>query len=85
MPSVDLPSKCEESLFYTFIDFRWGLHELDTEFISQFSSLFFGNSTLLGPVWFVSDENLIDTFRGMLLNVGMPCADILWLALMSTS
>lgn len=31
---------------------------------------------LVVPVTFVANQNLVDAFRGMLLDVGMPCLDV---------
>ena len=31
---------------------------------------------LVGPVALVADEDLVDTLAGMLLDVGVPCADV---------
>lgn len=60
------------------IDVALGRHfkEGDTEFIGKLLSLLSRNDTLLLPVTFVSDKDLVDTFRGVLLDVGEPGANI---------
>ena len=54
------------------------LEERDAEFVGEGLALFCGDGALLFPVALVADEDLVDAFRGVLLDVGEPCADV-WL------
>ena len=71
-----VPCKREERLLDTLVDLRRGLHEFDAQFVRELPALLLRDSTLLGPVGFVADEDLVDTLRCVLLDVGVPCADV---------
>lgn len=56
------------------------LEEGDAEFVGEGLALFCGDGALLFPVALVADEDLVDAFGGVLLDVGEPCADV-WVVL----
>lgn len=70
------PCQAEESIFNTLVDLCASFHELDSEFFSQFATLFLGNSTLVVPIALVPNENLVDALGSMLFNVLVPGSDI---------
>ena len=68
----DAPSKREECLLDTLVNLRRCFHETDVKFIREFTALLFADCSLLHPIRFVTNKNLINTFWGMLLNVRVP-------------
>lgn len=72
----DAPGKCEERLLDALVDLCRGLHELDAELVGKLAALLFSHRALVRPVRLVANENLVYAFRGVLLDVRMPGADI---------
>ena len=72
----DLPREREERLLDALVDLCGGLHELDAELVGELAALLLGDGALLGPVGLVADEDLVDALGGVLLDVGVPCADV---------
>ena len=73
---IDIPCEGEERLFNTYIYLRRGLNKLDSEFLRKLTALVLCYSPLIRPVRLVADENLVHSFRSMLLDVGVPRADV---------
>jgi len=75
-PRLDIPRKSEKGLLNTFVDLGRRFHELNAKLLSQFPSLLFGNDPLIVPIRLVSDQDLVYSFRSVLFDVGVPCANI---------
>ena len=58
------------------------LEKGDAEFVGERLALFCRDGALLLPVALVANENLVNAFGGMLLDVGEPCADV-WRSIIS--
>ena len=71
-----LPRQGEESLFDPLIYLCRGFHEPNAEFISKLTTLLLCYSPLIRPVRLIANENLVDPFRGMLLNIVVPRSDV---------
>lgn len=80
---LDIAREVEEGLFD--IDVRLGrdFHEGDAKFIGEGLALLDGNSALLLPVALVADEDFVDAFGGVLLDVGEPRPDVCSISLAS--
>jgi len=72
----DLPRESEESFFDTFVDLRRSLDELDSEFLGQLTALLLCDSSLIRPIRFVANKNLVNALRSMLFDVCVPSADV---------
>jgi hypothetical protein len=70
------PCQSKESFFYTLVVFGASFKESQAEFVSQFSTLFQSDSTFLVPIAFVSDQDLVNSLRCVLLDIRMPCLDV---------
>lgn len=66
------PCKCEERLFDTLVVFGTGLDKSQTKLIGQLSTLLQRHRSLLVPIALVTNQNLVDSFRSMLLDVLVP-------------
>ena len=73
---VNRPCQCEKCLLDTLVYLCRSLHEFDAELVRELAALFLCNRPLVRPVRLVADEDLVDAFRGMLLDIRVPCADI---------
>jgi len=56
------PSEREKSILDTLVILCRRLHEANAKFIRQLMTLLFGDRSLIRPIRFVADQNLIDTF-----------------------
>jgi len=74
----DAPCECEERLLDTLVNFRWRFHEANGKFIRELTALLLSNHSLIRPIRFVTNKDLINTFWGMLLNVWVPGPDVWW-------
>jgi hypothetical protein len=75
-PLLDVAGQRVESLVDVDVALGRDLQEGDTEFVGESLALFCGDGALLFPVAFVANEDLVDAFGGVLLDVGEPCADV---------
>jgi hypothetical protein len=75
-PLLDVARQRVESLVDVDVALSRDLQERDAEFVGEGLALFCGDGALLFPVALVADEDLVDAFRGVLLDVGEPCADV---------
>jgi hypothetical protein len=57
---------------------RRDLEERDAEFVCEGLALFCRDGALFFPVALVADEDLVDAFGCVLLDVGEPCANVWW-------
>ncbi len=73
---MNIPREREESILDTIIVLCRRLHEANTKFIREFATLLFCNCTFIRPVRLIADQDLIDTFRSMLLDVCVPGSNI---------
>ena len=73
---LDIPREAEKSLFDVDIAFRGDLHERDPELVGQRLALLGGNGAFLLPVALIADEDFVDAFGGVLLDVGEPGSDV---------
>jgi hypothetical protein len=72
----DQPCQREERLLDALVDLCGGLHELDAELVCELAALLLGDGLLVGPVALVPDEDLVHALRCVLLDVGVPGADV---------
>lgn len=68
----------EEGLFDVDVALCADFHEGDAELVCEGLALGGGDGTLLFPVAFVADQDLVDAFGCVLLDVGEPCSDVYW-------
>ena len=76
------PSQREECLFDTLVRLCTCLQESKSKLIGELSALFHRNGTFLVPVALVSNEDFVDSVRGVLLNVRVPGSNVwgqIWL------
>ena len=71
-----LPCQREERLFDALVHFRGGLHEFDAELVGKLAALLLGHGALVRPVGLVSNEDLVDALRCMLLDIRVPGPDV---------
>jgi hypothetical protein len=84
-PLLDVARQRVEGLVDIDVALSRDLQERDAEFVGEGLALFCGDGALLFPVALVADEDLVDAFRGVLLDVGEPCADVCYCLLASPS
>ena len=72
----NVPSESEKGLLDAIVDLRTCLKEANTKFVGQLTTLLFGDGLLFDPVRLVPDEDLVHSLRGVLLDVGVPGADV---------
>ena len=77
---LDIRGERVEGLVDVDVALGRDLEEGDAEFVGEGLALFCGDGALLFPVALVADEDLVDAFGGVLLDVGEPCADV-WVVL----
>jgi len=70
------PSQREERLLHPLVRLRTRLEESEAELVRKFPTLFDSDSALLVPVAFVSNEDFVDARGSVLLDVGVPSADV---------
>jgi len=75
-PLFDLASQLEERLFHANVALRTDFHERNAELICKSLTLRSADLALLLPVAFVTDQDLVDAFGCVLLDVGEPGAYI---------
>jgi len=64
------PCQCEKRLLHTFVHLGRSLHEqVDAQLIGELAALLFCNRPLVRRVQLVADEDLADTFRGILFDI----------------
>lgn len=73
---LDIGGKAIECLFDVDVVLCGDLEEWDTELIGELLALFGRNRPLLFPVTLVSDENLVNSFAGVLFDIGEPGSDV---------
>jgi len=73
-PLLDLASQLEERLFHANVALCTDFHERNAELICKSLTLRSADLALFFPVAFVADQDLVDAFRCMLLDVGEPGA-----------
>lgn len=66
---LDIRRKIEKCILNVDVVFGRDLQERDAKVIGESLALFGGHSSLLFPVAFISDEDLMHAFARMLLNV----------------
>jgi hypothetical protein len=72
----DVPCECEESLLDSLVCLRTRFEEPEPKLVGELTPLLDRDSSLVVPVALVPDQDLVDTLGGVLLDVGVPCADI---------
>lgn len=78
-PFLDVGRKAEEGLLDVLVGFGRDFEEGDAQLVCEGLALLCRYSALLLPVALVSDQNLVYTFRCVLLYIGEPGTDIcLW-------
>jgi hypothetical protein len=75
-PLLDVGGQAVEGLVDVDVALCRDLEEGDTEFVRERLAALGRDGALLFPVALVADEDLVDAFGGMLLDVGEPRADI---------
>lgn len=73
---LDIAREAVKRLVDVDVALRGDLEKRDAEFVGKRLALFCGDCALFLPVALVADEDLVDAFGGVLLDVGEPCADI---------
>jgi hypothetical protein len=74
---MDEPCQCEKRLLDTLVHLCRSLHEqVDAQLISELARLLLCNRPLVRPVRLVADEDLVDIFRDILVDIRVPCSDI---------
>lgn len=73
---LDVGGERVESLVDVDVALRGDLEEGNAEFVGELLALLGGDDSLLLPVALVSDEDLVDAFGGVLLDVGEPGANV---------
>lgn len=73
---LDIRCEAIESLLDVDVVLCGDFKEGDAKLISQLLSLLGGDGSLLLPIAFVSNEDLVYSFTGMLLDVGKPGTDV---------
>jgi len=73
---LNLTSHGEKGLLNVFRRLGGRLQELNPERIGKFFALFRGNDTLGGQIGLVTDQQLVDVFRGVPVNFVEPLFDI---------
>ena len=63
-------------MFDVDVAFRGDFEERDVKLVGKLLAALRGDRALLFPVALVADEDLLDAFGGVLLDVGEPGADI---------
>jgi hypothetical protein len=74
--NINAPSECKERLLDTLVHLSRGLHEPDAKLVGKLAALLLRHSALVRPVRLVADEDLVHAFRGVLLDVRVPCSDV---------
>lgn len=72
----DVACEAEEGLLDVDVRFRADFHEGNAKLVGECLALLGRDRALLFPVALVADEDLVDAFGCVLLNVGKPCADV---------
>jgi hypothetical protein len=80
-----VPSQREESLLNLDVALCRRLEEAETKLVRELLTLLLRDDLLVRPVALVSDEDLVDTFRGVLLDVRVPRPDVYAERRMSTT
>jgi hypothetical protein len=73
---LDVARQAEEGRFDIDVRFCRNLEEGDAKLVCEGLTLFGGYGALLFPVAFIADEDLVDPFARVLLDVGEPCSNI---------
>jgi len=73
---LDVARETEEGLLDIDVGLCADLHERDPQLVSERLALLRADGALLFPIALVADEDLVDAFAGVLLDVGEPGADI---------
>jgi hypothetical protein len=73
---LDIACEAVKCLIDVNVALSRDLEEGDAELVSKRLALFCRDGALFFPVALVADEDLVDTFGGVLLDVGEPCADV---------
>lgn len=73
---LDIACEAEEGLLDIDVRFRANFHEWDAKLVGKCLALFGRDRTFLFPVAFVANEDFVDAFGRVLLNVGEPGADV---------
>jgi hypothetical protein len=74
--SLNPPSKSEEGLLHTLVSLGTGLKEAQAKLVGELPALLERDGALLVPVALVADKDLVDTRRRVLLDLGVPRADV---------
>lgn len=75
-PLLDIAGQAVKGLVNVDVALCRDLEEGDSELVSESLALFCRDSALLFPIALVTNEDLVDTLGGVLLNVGEPCANV---------
>lgn len=75
-PLLDIRRERVERFLHVDVALGRDLEEGDAEFVGQRLALLGADGALLLPVAFVADEDLVDAFAGVLLDIGEPGADV---------
>jgi hypothetical protein len=73
---LDIGSEAVECLVNVDVALGRDLEEWDAKFIGERLALFCADDSLLFPVALVADQDLVDTFGGVLFYVLEPSADV---------
>jgi len=78
---MDEPCQCEKCLLDTLVHLCRSLHEqVDAQLIGELARLLLCNLPLVRQIRLGADEDLVDIFRDILVDIRVPCADIcVWL------
>jgi hypothetical protein len=75
-PLLDVCGQAVEGLVDVDVALCRDLEERDAEFVCERLTALRGDGALLFPVALVANEDLVDAFGGVLLDVGEPRADV---------
>ena len=73
---LDFASEAVEGFLDIDVALGRDFHERNAELVGEGLALFRRDGAFLFPIAFVTNQNLVDAFAGVLLNVGEPCANV---------
>lgn len=74
--SSNTPSKREEGILNTLVCLGTSLEEAQPKLVGKRAPLLKGDGALLVPIALVANKDLVDTGRRVLLDLGVPGADV---------
>ena len=69
-------AKLKKAFFDVDVALRRNFQERNPEFVGQLLTALGGNDSLFFPIAFVTYQDLLDSFGGMLLHIGEPRSNV---------